>query len=282
MEDKDISQNLPFDRGLNIYISEISKIPLLSAEEERKLAFRMHKGDGSARRKLILSNLRLVVSIAKRYARFGVPILDLIEEGNIGLVKAVESFDPKHGTKFSTYATWWIRQAITRALSNQCRTIRVPTYLNEHLLRYRKIIEDYFKKTGAYPYPEEIAKILGISVDEAEQLQESNETVMSFDFIQSIDDREDPYASAKIKTSFRVESFAEDIEKEQDLEFLISLLPKNEAEVMRYRYGLVDGKPHTLEETGKALNLTRERVRLYERLALKFLRKYVANNKDLF
>lgn len=282
MEDKDFIKNPFMEKGLYTYIAEISKIPLLSAEEERRLAFRILKGDGKARRKLILSNLRLVVSIAKKYIYYGVSLLDLIEEGNIGLMKAVENFDPKRGTKFSTYATWWIRQAITRALSNQSRTVRVPVYLNENLARYRKILEEHYAKTGSHPSVQEMSKILKISLEESEQLHLYLDSVMSFDFVQNIDENDDTSALVRVNPSLRTESFAPDVEKEQDLEFLISLLPETEAKIVRYRYGLVDGRPYTLAETGKMLNMTRERVRQLERLALRFLRQYVEEHKELF
>lgn len=282
MEDKDLTKNPFIERGLYTYISEISKIPLLSVEEERRLALRVRKGDGQARRKLILSNLRLVVSIAKKYIHYGVSLLDLIEEGNIGLMKAIENFDPSRGTKFSTYATWWIRQAITRALSNQSRTVRVPVYLNENLSRYRKILDEYYAKKGSYPTVKEMSKILGISIDEAEQLRIYLDSIMSYDFIQTIDINEETSSLVRSNPSLRTDSFAPIIEKEKDLEFLISLLPETEAKIIRYRYGLVDGRPYTLVETGKVLNMTRERVRQLERSALRFLRQYVDEHKELF
>ncbi|HOQ32462.1 MAG TPA: RNA polymerase sigma factor RpoD/SigA [Candidatus Hydrogenedens sp.] len=282
MEDKDFIKNPFLERGLYTYIAEISKIPLLSTEEERRLAFRIQKGDGKARRKLILSNLRLVVSIAKKYIYYGVSLLDLIAEGNIGLMKAVENFDPRRGTKFSTYATWWIRQAITRALSNQSRTVRVPVYLNESLARYRKALEEHFIKTGSRPSVQEISKLLNITLDEAEQLQIYLDSVMSFDFIQTIDVDEESSSILRSHAALRTDSFAPDVEKENDLEFLINLLPETEAKIIRYRYGLIDGRPYTLAETGKALNMTRERVRQLERLALRFLRNYVEEHKELF
>jgi len=282
VEDTSLIKNPFLERGLYTYIAEISKIPLLSAEEERRLAFRILKGDGKARRKLILSNLRLVVSIAKKYIYYGVSLLDLIEEGNLGLMKAVENFDPRRGTKFSTYATWWVRQAITRALSNQSRTVRVPVYLNENLARYRKILEEHYTKKGLHPTVQDMSKILGVSVDEAEQLQVYLDSVMSFDFVQNIEENGDTRTGGKVNPALRTESFAQDIEKEHDLEFLINLLPETEAKIIRYRYGLIDGRPYTLAETGKALNMTRERVRQLERLALKFLRQYVEEHKELF
>lgn len=282
MEDKDLIKNPFLERGLYTYIAEISRIPLLSAEEERRLAFRIQKGDGKARRKLILSNLRLVVSIAKKYIYYGVSLLDLIEEGNIGLMKAVENFDPHHGTKFSTYATWWIRQAITRALSNQSRTVRVPVYLNESLARYRKALEEHYIKTGSRPTVQEISKLLHITLDEAEQLQIYLDSIMSFDFIQTIDVDEETSSILRSHSSLRTDSFVQEVEKEHDLEFLIGLLPETEAKIIRYRYGLIDGRPYTLAETGKALNITRERVRQLERLALRFLRNYVEEHKELF
>lgn len=283
MVDKDFTErSYLLDRGLMTYISQISTIPLLSPEEERKLAERVKKGDGRARKKLILSNLRLVVSIAKKYMNYGLPLLDLIEEGNIGLMKAVDSFDPSRGTRFSTYATWWIRQTITRALSNQSRTVRIPVYMSETLLRYKKTLEEFYVRTGQQPTLEEIAKELRITEDEAKQLKEYLECMSPIDFAQFIPEVEDSVQLGRTEVQLKSESFIADLEKEEDLEFLLSLLPEKDAEVLKYRYGLLDGKPHTLVETGKKFNFTRERVRQIERNAINFLRNYVESHKDEF
>lgn len=282
MEDKDFSQKLTYERGLYTYIAEISKIPLLSPEEERKLAFRIRKGDCAARRKLILSNLRLVVSIARKYMQSNVSFRDLIAEGNIGLMRAIESFDPDRGTKFSTYATYWIRQAIVRNLPNQDGAVRIPAYLIESISKYRKLLEEHYTKTGQEPSCEEVAKILGVSIKEAESIQANLFYIMSADLRQSLDENDSSKIVRKVQHPLRTKSCAEDVERLQDLEFLIKLLPETEAQVIRYRYGLVDRRPYTLLETSEILGITRERVRRLERIALKFLRKYVEQHKDLF
>ena len=158
------------ENGLSTYLSEISKIPLLSSSEEIRLAKAAQKDDASARRRLIVSNLRLVVSIAKKYLYYGLPLMDLIEEGNLGLMKAVERFDPDRGCKFSTYATWWIRQAVTRSLSNHGRTVRIPVYITDNVSRYKKLVEKEYIKSGRYPDIEAVAKGLGIKIAEAKRL----------------------------------------------------------------------------------------------------------------
>lgn len=281
--EKDFVQNNPLiEKGLVNYIAQISKIPLLSPEEEKKLAQRVKKGDGKARKKLILSNLRLVVSVAKRYMNYGLSLLDLIEEGNIGLMKAVDTFDPSRGTRFSTYATWWIRQTITRALSNQSRTVRIPVYMSESLLRYKKAIEEFYVRTGHQPSIKEIASELGITEHEAEQLKEYLECMTPVDLAQFVPEVEDSAYLGRSEAHLKSESFVEELEREQDLEFLLSLLPERDANVLKFRYGLMDGRPHTLVETGKEFNLTRERVRQIERNAINFLRNYVESHKDDF
>lgn len=281
--EKDFVQNNPLiEKGLVNYIAQISKIPLLSPEEEKKLAQRVKKGDGKARKKLILSNLRLVVSVAKRYMNYGLSLLDLIEEGNIGLMKAVDTFDPSRGTRFSTYATWWIRQTITRALSNQSRTVRIPVYMSESLLRYKKAIEEFYVRTGHQPSIKEIASELGITEHEAEQLKEYLECMTPVDLAQFVPEVEDGAYLGRSEAHLKSESFVEELEREQDLEFLLSLLPERDANVLKFRYGLMDGRPHTLVETGKEFNLTRERVRQIERNAINFLRNYVESHKDDF
>jgi len=282
VEDKDFSQKFPYEKGLYTYIAEISKIPLLSNEEERKLAFRILKGDYAARRKLILSNLRLVVSIAKKYVHKNISLRDLIAEGNIGLMRAVETFDPTKGTKFSTYATFWIRQAIVRTLPNQDKTITIPVYLVESISQYRKVLEDHYTKTGQEPSCEEVAKILGITMEEAECIQANFSYIMSSEFKQIIDENENSKIIRKVQPALMTKSCAESIEKEDKLQFLTKLLPETEAQVIRYRYGLVDKKPYTLLETSEKLGITRERVRQLERIALKFLQKYARQHRDLF
>jgi len=269
------------DNGLSAYLAEISKVPLLGPEEERRLARAATKGDGAARRKLIVSNLRLVVSIAKKYLYFGLPLQDLIEEGNLGLMKAVDRYDPERGCKFSTYATWWIRQAVTRSLSNQGRTVRIPVYITDNVARYKKIADELYIKTGRQPEIEEIAEHLGVRVAEAHKLQEFVEAVAPLEKLQAAD----PTGGRGIPESVeprRVDHAIEQIALDQQMEELMHQLTEREANIVRYRYGLFDGRVHTLEETGKKFNLTRERIRQIEKDVMKRLREYVVKNLEDF
>ncbi|MBN2309459.1 MAG: RNA polymerase sigma factor RpoD/SigA [Candidatus Hydrogenedentes bacterium] len=267
------------ENGLSTYLAEISKIPLLSTKEELRLSEAARKGDGEARRKLIVSNLRLVVSIAKKYLYYGLPLQDLIEEGNMGLMKAVERYDPTRGCKFSTYATWWIRQAITRALSNYGRTVRVPVYVTDNVARYKKTAEELYIKTGKEPDPEVVAEKMGIKVAEAMKLQAFVSDVSSLDNLdvantargipESIEPRQTDQAIAQI-------------ELDQQLEEIMKHLTPREQNIIRYRYGLMDGRAHTLEETGRKFELTRERIRQIENDVMKRLRTFVLEYGDDF
>ncbi len=266
--------------GLSTYLSEISRIPLLSASEEVLLAKRAQAGDGAARRRLIVSNLRLVVSIAKKYLYFGLPLLDMIEEGNLGLMKAVDRFDPDRGCKFSTYATWWIRQAVTRSLSNQGRTVRVPVYMTDNVAKYNKTAEALYIKTGKQPEPEEVARLLGIKGSEARRLRELVADFSPLDIMQPTDDE-----SRGIPESiypYHVDKAVEQIALDQQTEELMNQLTDREGNILRFRYGLIDGKAHTLEETGRRFNLTRERIRQIEKDAMKRLREYVTEHVEDF
>lgn len=269
------------ENGLSTYLAEISKIPLLPPSEEIRLAKLAQKGEGAARRKLIVSNLRLVVSIAKKYLYYGMPLLDLIEEGNLGLMKAVDRYDPDRGCKFSTYATWWIRQAVTRALSNQGRTVRIPVYITDNVARYKKISEDLYIKTGKQPELEEIAEHLGVKVQEARRLKEFVEVVAPLEKAQNTDGAEPMAVSDNVEPRQRDKAI-EQIELDQQMEELMKQLTDREGNIIRYRYGLSDGMVHTLEETGKAFNLTRERIRQIEKDVMKRLRLYVASHQDDF
>lgn len=269
------------DGSLSTYLGEISRIPLLSTSEEVRLARRAQTGDGEARRKLIVSNLRLVVSIAKKYLYYGLPLQDLIEEGNIGLLKAVERYDPERGCKFSTYATWWIRQAITRALSNYGRTVRIPVYVTDNIAKYKKAAEELYIKSGKKPEPEEVAEVLGIKIAEAKKLQAFVEDVSPLDKLETTDDD----AGRGIPESLeprRIDEAIAQIEVDQQLDQLMDQLTGREAEIMRYRYGLADGEAHTLEETGKQFGLTRERIRQIEKDVMRRLRVFVAEHVDDF
>ncbi|HPO14781.1 MAG TPA: RNA polymerase sigma factor RpoD/SigA [Candidatus Hydrogenedentes bacterium] len=269
------------ENGLSTYLAEISRIPLLPPSEEIRLAKLAQKGDGAARRKLIVSNLRLVVSIAKKYLYYGMPLLDLIEEGNLGLMKAVDRYDPNRGCKFSTYATWWIRQAVTRSLSNQGRTVRIPVYITDNVARYKKISEDLYIKTGKQPELEEIAKHLGVKIQEARRLKEFVEVVAPLEKAQNTDGAEPLAVSDSVEPRQRDKAI-EQIELDQQMEELMRQLTDREGNIIRYRYGLSDGMVHTLEETGKAFSLTRERIRQIEKDVMKRLRLYVASHQDDF
>jgi RNA polymerase primary sigma factor len=268
------------DNGLSTYLAEISRVPLLSASEEKLLAHRARKGDPLARKTLIVSNLRLVISIAKKYLYYGLPLQDLIEEGNVGLMKAVDRFDPDRGCKFSTYATWWIRQAVTRSLSNHGRTVRIPVYITDNITRYKKTAEELYIKTGKTPTPEEMAEALNIKVTEAKKLREYVDVVTPLENIESTDDE-----MRGIPESIQpqhVDRALEQMALDQQMEALMSELSDREANIVRFRYGLMDGEAHTLEETGKRFKLTRERIRQIEKDVMRRLRTFVTEHEDDF
>ncbi len=265
---------------MSTYLAEISRIPLLSPAEEIRLAKAAQAGSGAARRKIIVSNLRLVVSIAKKYLYYGLPLLDLIEEGNLGLMKAVDRFDPDRGCKFSTYATWWIRQAVTRGLSNQGRTVRIPVYMTDNVAKYKKSVEELYIKTGKYPGPEQVAKELGIKVAEAKKLHEFVTDFGPLDNMQATED--DGRGIPEEIEPRKIDKAIEQIQIDQELEELLKELDERGANILRYRYGMVDGKAHTLEETGAAFHLTRERIRQIEKEAMGQLRSYVTDHDKEF
>ena len=271
MSDK--RQNSQRENSLSIYLSEISKIPLLSPKEELRVTRLVLRGDAEARRLIIVSNLRLVVSIAKKYLYYGLPLLDLIEEGNLGLMKAAERFDPERGCKFSTYATWWIRQAVTRALSNFGRTVRIPVYVTDNITRYKKTAERLYIKTGKKPEVEEMAQEMGIKVKEAEKLRSFVDSVSPLENLDTTDNdngRGIPEQFQPAKLDQAIVQF----ELDQQMEELMKELTEREAGIIKFRYGLTDGKAHTLEETGREFSLTRERIRQIEKNVLKRLSEY--------
>lgn len=269
------------ENGLSTYLAEISRIPLLSGSDEVRLARLAQQGDGSARRKLIVSNLRLVVSIAKKYLYYGLPLLDLIEEGNLGLMKAVDRFDPERGCKFSTYATWWIRQAVTRSLSNHGRTVRIPVYITDNISRYKKVSEELYIKSGHQPELEDIAKALEIKIEEARRLQEFVESVSPLEKMGNVDSENTRGIPESLEPR-QIDRAIEQIELDQQMFELMKELSDREANIIKYRYGLTDGKAHTLEETGKKFRLTRERIRQIEKDVMKRLRTFVNSHKDDF
>lgn len=271
----------PRDTGLSIYLTDISKIPLLSTTEETLLARRVLEGDGEARRKLIVSNLRLVVSIAKKYLYYGLALLDLIEEGNLGLMKAVNRFDPDRGCKFSTYATWWIRQAITRALSNYGRTVRIPVYVTDNVARYKRTAEELYIKTGKQPDVETVAEVLGIKEKEARKLQEFVLSISPLENMQTAEDDTGRGIPESVEPR-RIDAAIEQLELDQQMQELLKGLSEREANIIRFRYGLADGKAHTLEETGRHFDLTRERIRQIEKDVMRRLRAYLSEHKEDF
>ena len=255
-----------------MYLKDIGKVPLLSPDEEADLARRMLEGDEEAKQRLSEANLRLVVSIAKRYVGRGMLFLDLIQEGNLGLMKAVEKFDHTKGFKFSTYATWWIRQAITRAIADQARTIRIPVHMVETINRQVRAQRALLQELGREPTPEEIAHYMGISTEKVIEIQKIAQDPVSLET--PIGEEEDSHLMDFIednKTIAPSDVAAQTMLREQLISALHKLTPREE-KVIRLRYGLDDGRQRTLEEVGKEFNVTRERIRQIEAKALRKLR----------
>lgn len=263
------------DDSVRLYLREIGKIPLLNAEEELALAQRVVAGDKDAKDQMAEANMRLVVSIAKRYVGRGLDLLDLIQEGNTGLLRAVEKFDPDKGFKFSTYATWWIRQAITRAIADQARTIRIPVHMVETINKLLRTQRRLTQELNREPSNEEIAKAMEIDVDKVEHIMKIKQDISSLDA--SIrDDEEDSVLADFIEDEDTVspeESATGQLLKEQVREMLAALTER-EQKILKLRFGLEDGKSHTLEEVGQEFSVTRERIRQIEAKALAKLRKH--------
>ncbi len=262
--------------AVQMYLKEIGKTPLLSKDEERELAKRAEKGDEEARQRLMKANLRLVVSIAKRYVNRTphLSILDLIQEGNIGLSRAVEKFDYRRGFKFSTYATWWIRQAITRALADQSRTVRIPVHMVETISKYTQIRRQLIQELGRDPLAEEIAAEMGIEVDKVRHIQKISQEVLSIET--PIGDEDDSTLSDFIpdeKNPTPSQSTARAMLRDLIKEIMIDL-SEREQQILKMRFGLEDGVSHTLEEVGKAFGVTRERIRQIEAKALEKIREH--------
>ena len=260
------------DDPVRMYLKEIGKVPLLSPEEERALAEKMAEGDEDAKRRMAEANLRLVVSIAKRYVGRGMLFLDLIQEGNLGLIKAVEKFDYEKGYKFSTYATWWIRQAITRAIADQARTIRIPVHMVETINKVIRVSRQLLQELGHDPSPEEIAAEMGMSVDKVRDILKIAQEPVSLET--PIGEEEDSHLGDFIQdedASEPSEAASLTLLKEQLAEVLDTLTPR-EKKVLELRFGMIDGRTRTLEEVGKEFNVTRERIRQIEAKALRKLR----------
>ncbi len=266
------AEGVALDDPVKAYLKEIGQVPLLSAEEEQTLARAARAGDADARRRLSEANLRLVVSVAKRYAGRGLPFLDLIQEGNLGLMKAAEKFEPDRGFKFSTYATWWIRQFITRAIADQGRTIRIPVHLVEHINRVRKTAGELLRKNGREPTAEEIAVRLEMEPDRVRELLQLAQEPVSLET--PVGEEEDAHLEDFIQdeeAGIPVDEAGRQLLRRELMSVLKSLTPREER-VITLRFGLDDGRPRTLEELGKEFNVTRERIRQIEAKALRKLR----------
>ncbi len=270
--DLSVPEGVSIEDPVRMYLKEIGKVPLLSAEEEIELAKRMELGDEDAKKRLAEANLRLVVSIAKRYVGRGMLFLDLIQEGNLGLIKAVEKFDYRKGYKFSTYATWWIRQAITRAIADQARTIRIPVHMVETINKLIRVSRQLLQELGREPQPEEIAKEMNMPVDRVREILKISQEPVSLET--PIGEEEDSHLGDFIQDDnvpVPAEAAAFTLLKEQLVEVL-GTLTEREQKVLRLRFGLDDGRARTLEEVGKEFNVTRERIRQIEAKALRKLR----------
>lgn len=272
IEVTDAAKNIPTDDPVRMYFKEIGKVPLLTAEEERELAIRIEQGDEEAKKKLCESNLRLVVSIARRYLNRGLSFLDLIQEGNLGLIKAVEKFDYTKGYKFSTYATWWIRQAITRSIADQARTIRIPVHMVETINKLIRISRQLLQEYGREPTSEEIAREMGISVEKVREIKKISQDPVSLET--PIGEEEDSHLGDFIPDEdipSPVDAAAYSMLQKQ-LREVLDTLSEREKKVLILRFGLDDGRPRTLEEVGREFNVTRERIRQIEAKALRKLR----------
>ena len=270
--DLSVPEGVSIEDPVRMYLKEIGKVSLLSADEEIELAKRMEKGDEAAKKRLAEANLRLVVSIAKRYVGRGMLFLDLIQEGNLGLIKAVEKFDYRKGYKFSTYATWWIRQAITRAIADQARTIRIPVHMVETINRLIRTSRQLLQELGREPTPEEIAEKMEMPVERVREIMKISQDPVSLET--PIGEEEDSHLGDFIQddhVQVPVDAATYTLLHEQLMEVL-DTLTEREQKVLRLRFGLDDGRPRTLEEVGRQFNVTRERIRQIEAKALRKLR----------
>jgi RNA polymerase primary sigma factor len=266
------AESITIDDPVKIYLKEIGRVPLLTPEEELELAVRISNGDVAAKKRLSEANLRLVVSIAKRYLGRGMQFLDLIQEGNLGLIKAVEKFDYTKGFKFSTYATWWIRQAITRAIADQARTIRIPVHMVETINKVKKVSSQLLHQTGHEPTAEEISEVIGMPTDKVREIMRVAQEPVSLET--PIGEEEDSHLGDFIPDDDAPapqDAASHTLLKEQLSEVLSTLTPREER-VLRLRFGLEDGRSRTLEEVGEKFNVTRERIRQIEAKALRKLR----------
>lgn len=271
-DDLSLPPGIKINDPVRMYLKEIGRVPLLSADDEVDLAKRIEKGDEEAKRRLAEANLRLVVSIAKRYVGRGMLFLDLIQEGNMGLIKAVEKFDQSKGFKFSTYATWWIRQAITRAIADQARTIRIPVHMVETINKLIRVSRQLLQELGREPTPEEIAKEMDLSTEKVREIMKIAQEPVSLET--PIGEEDDSHLGDFIEDQDALapaDAAAYELLKEQ-LEDVLDTLTEREENVLRLRFGLDDGRTRTLEEVGKVFGVTRERIRQIEAKALRKLR----------
>ncbi|MGN0390834.1 MAG: RNA polymerase sigma factor RpoD [Wujia sp.] len=270
--DLSVPDGVSIEDPVRMYLKEIGKVPLLTAEEEIELAKKMETGDEKAKQKLAEANLRLVVSIAKRYVGRGMLFLDLIQEGNLGLIKAVEKFDYRKGYKFSTYATWWIRQAITRAIADQARTIRIPVHMVETINKLIRVSRQLLQELGREPLPEEIAEVMDISVERVREILKISQEPVSLET--PIGEEEDSHLGDFIQDQnvpVPAEAAASNLLRDQ-LNEVLDTLTEREQKVLRLRFGMDDGRARTLEEVGKEFQVTRERIRQIEAKALRKLK----------
>lgn len=258
--------------SLNMYLKEIRQFPLLTAEEERELIDRIGHGDMSARDRLVESNLRLVVSIAKKYQNNGLTLMDLIQEANIGLLIAVEKFEPERGYRFSTYASWWIKQTISRALDNKSKLIRLPAYVVEGVNKMKNVERALTITLGREPTLEEVAKEMGLDEAKVKKLRDSSKEISSLDVAVGDDDEATMGELIADTSSLTPEESMDNQTKTEVLDTILGTLEDREGDVIKYRYGLMDGEPRTLEEVGQIFGLTKERIRQIEAKALRKLR----------
>ncbi len=261
---------------VKLYLRDIKNIPLLNAEDERRLGEEIRRGSRKARKQLIQANLRLVINMAKRYSRFGVPIADLIEEGNLGLIRAVSKFNPRHGYRFSTYCAWWVKQYIMRALSSQGRTIKIPVYVTEIIARYRRCSEELTHKLGRPPTDKEIARRLGLPLNKVKGIEEAIGKIQSLDAGIGEDGRGQllDIFSEEAPTEQTVDELKDFLWRER-ISALLAKMTKREREVLLLRFGLDDGITRTLREVAEELKITRERVRQIEDSAMRKMRRMI-------
>ncbi len=258
---------------VRLYLRDISKVPLLTADQEVELAKRVEQGDVDALQRFVRANLRLVVSIAKRYLGRGLSLLDLVQEGNLGLMRAVEKYDWRRGYRFSTYATWWIRQAITRAISDQGRTIRLPVHMADSITKYRRALAQLTQELGRPPRPEELAEAMSVQPEKVEQIIQAAQRTISLDSPLSTEDETNLGDIIADEVTRSPQQIAEEVLLQRDVAEVLECLNPRQRLVLQLRFGLGNGTPHTLAEVGTQLNISRERVRQLENEALRKLRR---------